>query len=166
MTKMPVPAKIIFEDVTAEYLCFAAPGEGAVTYEDGYQVKGHQDEIKTAEWIHHTFGGDVKLLKESTQRGVKMPDYVWRGQNWELKTARSVNGADKSVQHAMKQIQDNPGGVILNLLEVVDMPTLERQLFGRFLRSDMKRIDVMILSKNELVKILRYKKIRAGHSGS
>lgn len=158
MTKIPVPGKIISEDVTAEYLYFATPGEGAVTYEEGYQIKDHQDEIKIAEWIRRTFGGDVRLLKESTQRGVKMPDYVWRERNWELKTAHSINGADKSLQHAMKQIQDNPGGVILNLLEVVDMPTLERQLLGRFLRSDRKRLDVMILSKNELLKILRYKK--------
>lgn len=112
----------------------------------------------TAEWLRCTFGGDVRLLKESVQRGVKMPDYMWREKNWELKTAHSINGADKSLQHAIKQIQDNPGGVILNLLEPVDMPTLERQLLGRFLRSDESCLDIMILSKNQLVKILRYKK--------
>lgn len=158
MTEVPVPAKIRSENVTEEYLRSATPGEGAVTYEDGYQIKGHQDEIEIAKWIHRTFGGDVRLLKESVQRGVKMPDYMWRGKNWELKTAHSINGADKSLQHAMKQIQDNPGGVILNLLDTVPMPTLERQLLGRFLRSNENRLDVMILSENELVKILRYKK--------
>lgn len=146
-----------YEDVTVEYLCSATPGRGAATYEEGYQIKRHRDEIKVAEWIHRTFGGNVRLLKESVQRGVKMPDYVWNNRNWELKTVHSINSADKSLQHAIKQIQDNPGGVILNLLEIVHMPTLERQLFGRFIRSSINSFDVIILSKNQLVKILRYK---------
>lgn len=150
-------ANMKYEDVTAEYLCSATPGKGAVTYEDGYQIKRHRDEIEVAEWIYCTFGGNIRLLKESVQRGVKMPDYVWNERNWELKTAHSINGADKSLQHAIKQIQDNPGGVILNLLEVVNMPTLERQLFGRFVRSSKNNLDVIILSKKQLVKILRYK---------
>lgn len=159
MTKMPVPAKIIFEDVTAEYLCFAAPGEGAVTYEDGYQVKGHQDEIKTAEWILRTFGGDVKLLKESKIKNQKRPDYLWRGKLWELKgTSSSIDRADKLLQHAIKQIQDNPGGVILNVLKDTDIAALERQLTRRVQRSKIDALDLMILSKGELVKILRYKK--------
>ena len=166
MAEMSVPMKIWSENVTEEYLCSATPGEGSVTYEDGYQSRDHQDEIEMAEWICRTFGGDVRLLKESEQRGVKTPDYVWREKNWELKTAHSINGADKSLQHALKQIQDNPGGVILNLLEAVNMPTLERQLFGRFLRTETKCLDVIILSQNTLIKILRYEKIRAGHSGS
>lgn len=151
-------AKMKYEDVTAEYLCSAIPGAGSVTYESDCKIKKHQEEIEVAQWLHRTFGGDVRLLKESELRGVKMPDYMWRGKSWELKTAHSINGADKSLQYAIKQIQDNPGGVILNLLEPVSMPTLERQLLGRFLRSNASRLDIMILFKNQLTKILRYKK--------
>lgn len=159
MTKMPLPAKIIFEDVTAEYLCFAAPGDGVVTYEDGYQVKGHQDEIKIAEWIHCTFGGNVRLLKESEIKNQKRSDYLWRGKLWELKgTSSSIDRADKLLQHAIKQIQDNPGGVILNVSRDTDITSLEQQLARRVQRSKIGVLDLMILSKGNLVKILRYKK--------
>lgn len=77
---------------------------------------------------------------------------------WELKGTSSINGADKLLQHAIKQIQDNPGGVILNVLDDIDMSELEKQLARRFLRSNIDALDLMILSKDSLVKILRYKK--------
>lgn len=146
------------ENVTEEYVKSARPGEGSISYADGYKIKGHQDEVDTANWLHQTFGGDVILLTESSERGVKMPDYIWRKAKWELKSVHSVNGADKSLQHAIKQIQDDPGGVILNLLEELDMPTVERQILGRFLRSDIQMLDVMILYKGNIVKIIRHKK--------
>ncbi|NCE65393.1 hypothetical protein D1159_12600 [Pseudoflavonifractor sp. 524-17] len=111
-----------------------------------------------AEWLRQTFGGDIKLLPEATQRGEKMSDYLWNGKKWELKGAQSINGADKSLQHAIKQIHDNPGGVILDLLEEMDLPQLERQILGRFLRSNINSLDVMLLSKGSLLKIIRHKK--------
>lgn len=159
MPKPPTKMAVAAKDVTEEYLCSAKPGEGTVTYEDGYTTKGHKDEIKMAEWIHHTFGGDITLLSESAVRGIKMPDYLWYGKNWELKTAHSINGADQSLRHAIKQIQDNPGGVILNILEDMDISKLERQVLGRFLRNnDINVLDVMILSKGKLLEIIRHKK--------
>ena len=98
-------------------------------------------------------------MKEVEERGIKMPDYLWRGKKWELKGAHSINAADKRMQDAIKQIKDNPGGVILDMLEDVDMQILERQILGRFLRSDsIHSLDVMLLSKGTLLKVLRYKK--------
>ena len=148
-----------YEDVTAEYLCSATPGRGAVTYEDGYKIKGHRDEIEIAEWIHHTFGGDVRLLKESDIKNQKRSDYLWRGKLWELKeTSSSIDRADKLLQYAIKQIQENPGGVILNILKNIDTATLEQQLMRRIQRSKIDTLDLMILFNGELIKILRYKK--------
>ena len=146
------------QDVTKEYFRAATPGRGTVTYEDGYSTKNHQAEITMSEWLHRTFGGEITLLKESPERDVKTPDYLWNGKKWELKSAHSINGADKSLQHAIKQIQDNPGGVILDILGEVDMKKLERQLLGRFLRSNVDVLDVMLLSNGDLLKILRHKK--------
>lgn len=165
MIETPVPApqpeapiKMTSTDVTEEYLSAATPGEGTVTFEDGYKVSGHRNEINMADWIHRTFGGDIKLLKESTVKNQETPDYLWKQKMWELKGTASINGADKRLQHAIKQIQDNPGGVILNITEDVDMDKLEKQLLRRFLRSDVDAFDLMLLSRDELVKILRYKK--------
>ena len=109
-------------------------------------------------WLYKTFGGKITLLKESPERDVKTPDYLWNGKKWELKSAHSINGADKSLQHAIKQIQDNPGGVILDILGELDIQKLERQLLGRFLRSNIDVLDVMLLSNGDLLKMLRYKK--------
>ena len=78
------------EDVTREYLDHAVPGQGSVTLEDGYRAKGHQDEIDMAEWLHRTFGGDIRLLKESDIKNQKRPDFLWNGKAWELKGTSST----------------------------------------------------------------------------
>lgn len=153
-----LPARLIPADVTQEYLNTATPGLGAVAYEDGYKAKNHQVEIDTAEWILRTFGGEIRLLKEADQDSIKRADYLWNKALWELKGASSVNGADKLLQHAIKQIQDNPGGVILNILSDIDQSALERQLARRFDRSKLDKLDLMLLSKGEFSKVLRYKK--------
>ena len=146
------------EDVTEEYWSSAAPGQGTVTYESGLKTKSHQAEIDTAHWIHQQFGGDILLLKESERDSVKRPDYLWRERFWELKGVTSINGADKLLQYAIKQIQDNPGGVVLNVLEDINLAALERQLGRRIGRSRLDTVDIMILLRGRLEKVLRYHK--------
>lgn len=150
------PAKWI--DVTEQYKRDAKPGFGGITYDVGYKTGQHRDEISIADWLHRTFGGDIRLLRESDVKGQTMPDFLWNEKFWELKGALSVNGADKLLQHALKQIQDKPGGVILNILADIDMTVLEQQLLRRASRSKVDLFDLMLLSKGELSKILRYKK--------
>jgi len=87
-----------------------------------------------------------------------MPDYQWRNKLWELKGVTSVNGADKSLQKAIKQIRKSPGGVILNLLEDVDMTVFEKQIFSRVRRSQIDGLDIMVILNGKLVMVLRYKK--------
>jgi len=110
--------------------------------------------------LHRIFGGNLQLLKEAENDSVKRPDFLWNNALWELKGAHSINAADKRLQYAIKQIKDNPGGVILDILEDVDMEALEQQLTRRFYRdeSEIYALDLMILLKGNLVKILRYKK--------
>lgn len=145
-------------EVTQEYRQSATPGKGAISYDEGYKAGRHKDEIRVAEWLRDTFGGNVRLLNESKVKGVHTPDYIWRDVLWELKETNSINGADKLLQHAIKQIKDNPGGVILDLLTDVDMEKLERQLFSRIRRSDIDHLDMILLMQGQLLKILRYKK--------
>lgn len=159
MKKIPIPPKTpLFEDVTENYLSAAIPGSGSVAYEEGYRVKDHQHEMDMAQWLHCTFGGDITLLKESEEKNHKTADFLWNQKLWELKNASSVNGADKLMQHAIKQIQANPGGIVLNILEDIDLLQLEYQLARRFKRGRTSRLDLIVLMKGRLVKVLRYRK--------
>lgn len=146
-------------DVTQEYLDSATPGQGTITYENGYKVKGHQDEIKMADWLHRTLGGDIKLLKESKEQGSKTPDFLWNGRNWELKGVTTLNSIDRATREAAKQIQDNPGGIILNLLDATQsIESIENAILQRFRRINLGSLDVLIVSDGDLQKILRLKK--------
>lgn len=147
------------ENVLLEYLRNATPGKGSISYDEGYKVGKHPDEITVANWLHKTFGGNIRLLTEAEQRSVKTPDYLWNQKLWDLKRTHSINGADKLLQTGIKQIKDNPGGVILDVLDDLDMKTMERQLLGRFLRNNyIDTLDVILLTKGDLLKILRFKK--------
>ena len=145
-------------DVTGEYLKLATPGQGEITYDEGYKTGGHRSEIRVATWLRDTFGGDIRLLSESAVKGDKRADYLWRGRLWELKGASSINGADKLLRHALKQIQNNPGGVIMDVPEAMDLAALEKQIMRRFQRGEVNAFDLMLLVKGELKKVLGYKK--------
>lgn len=146
-------------NVTDEYEKTATPGQGAVEYDAGYKIGKHQEEIKIANWLHDKYGGDIKLLNESDEFGVKMPDYNWRGKLWELKTTSTANATDNAVRKSIKQIQKNPGGIILDYGDRdIDVDALLSVISKRVVRSNLEGIDVMILSKGTAVKILRYKK--------
>ena len=60
-------------DVTQEYLDSATPGQGTITYEEGYKQGRHRDEIEKAEWLRDTFGGDIRLLRESSEKNQDTP---------------------------------------------------------------------------------------------
>lgn len=159
-TKTNAKKKSVPKDVTKEYLDSATPGQGTITRENGYKVGGHQNEIKTAQWLHDTFGGDIVLLKENNGRGVLSPDYIWNGKLWDLKNPSSISAADKRFEHGIKQILSNPGGVIIDMGsgDGLDTEKLEQQLTSRFNRSDIKNLDLILMVEGELKKVLRYKK--------
>ncbi len=155
----PAPKRIEPEDVTEEYLRTATPGQGKITYDEGYRKGKYAREVNTAEWLHDRFGGDIRLLRESSEFGIKTPDYEWRGKLWDLKNTTTAKAADAAVRHALKQIKDNPGGVILDYGDAdIVLEELEEVLLSRIRRSGLPLVDIIILMKNELKKIIRYKK--------
>ena len=154
------PPQIKPVDVTSAYMKKAAPGAGAVTYDEGYKQGKHKEEIRIAEWLHRTFGGDIKLLNEANALGVKMPDYEWGGKLWELKTTSTLNATDNAVRKALKQIQANPGGIILDYGDnEIDLDALVETVSKRLARGELfDELDVIMLKNEELLKVLRYKK--------
>lgn len=156
--KAATPVPLRAENVTEEYLRTATPGQGAVTYEDGYRVKGHQSEIKMAEWLHRTFGGDIRLLNESTVEGEKRADYLWREHLWDLKDASSEKAANTAIKRGLSQIKPNPGGIILNygeqeIAQDVLLDVIDKRM--QWLK-DGTSVDIMIALKDGDVKVLRY----------
>lgn len=145
-------------DVLSEYLERATPGTGSITYGDGYKTGKHQDEIKTAQWLHDHLGGNIVLLSELNKNRQKTADYLWNEKFWELKGASSINAVDKRLQDAIKQIQDNPGGVILKVPENIDVEALARQIASRANRSNIAEFDILVLTNEVLAAVFRHKK--------
>lgn len=146
--------------VTGQYTRTATPGKGEITYGAGYVAKKHSAEISTAKFLHDTFGGDIELLPEASEFGVKTPDYRWRGKMWELKTISSVKAADAAMRSALKQIQADPGGVILDCgTYEIAVEELREAVISRFKRTGLNSLDVMVLTQGQTAAdVFRYKK--------
>ena len=147
-------------DVLEEYLRTASPGHGSITYGDGYDQTRHVSEIRTAQWLHDTLGGDIELLNESSVEGEKRPDYIWNGKLWDLKTASSEKSANSSIRHGLQQIRENPGGIILNFGSTeydsaVLWPVVDKRMQWNHSDAD---IDILVISNDQLSGAKRYKK--------
>ena len=146
-------------DVLGEYLRTATPGRGSITYDEGYNRTRHAAEIKTAQWLHDTLGGDIVLLQETGGLFEKTPDFLWRKKGWELKSTTTEKSADSALRSALKQIQDNPGGVILNYNDNdIEIDAVLDTVKRRLIRQEQCNADILIVHRNELKAALRYKK--------
>ncbi len=150
-------------DVKAEYERKATPGEGKITFDkrfdDEKYVKDHQNEIDFAKWLHGYYGGDIHLLGEAESDGQKMPDYLWNSKMWELKNPTTEKSANGLIKKGLKQITDNPGGIVLDYGDNEFVITeLQNRINERMKWYESQNVDIMIVSKKEVIKILRYKK--------
>ena len=147
------------QDVTPAYFGTATPGEGKIEYAPGYKQRHHTEEIQTAQWIHDTFGGDLSLLTEAKEMDRKTPDFEWRSRLWELKTTSSLNAVDQAVRGALKQIANNPGGIIIDARQAnLSEQALRRTVCHRLDRSAISTLDVIIRLTNGETVIIRHKK--------
>lgn len=151
------PRALLSADVTDEWLRSATPEQRSITYEDGYRAKGHQAEINMADWLYSKFGGNIILLKESKEPGDRTPDYLWNRRFWELKRATTDNSVDRAIREAAKQIQENPGGIILDVSESeLSLEVIENLISQRMRRVALDFAEVFVVAKGELKKVLRY----------
>lgn len=146
------------QDVSKKYTKTARPRMGKVRYENGYRTKDHKTEINVANQICEQFGGKIVLLKESATPGVKKPDILWRGKEWEIKSISTAKAADSALRKAIKQIQGNPGGVILDVADGVDAQQLIAILDARATRSKTFSADIITIKDGRLLFARRYKK--------
>lgn len=146
------------EDVTKKYLDSAKPRMGKVRYERGYHIKGHKAEIEVANQLRDQFGGKIVLLKEARTPGIKTPDMLWKGKQWEIKSISTEKAADSALRKAIKQIQGNQGGVIFDIADGLDKQKLIDVLDARATRSKSFNADIIALRNGNVLFVRRYKK--------
>ena len=146
------------EDVLAEYEGNARPKTGGIFFEDNYISAIHQDEIRMAQWIHRTLGGDIVLLNERNEDKKKTPDYLWKGKCWDLKRVSSEKAVDSAIRNGWKQIAQNAGGLILEFTgDHAEKELLVRKIGNRVYRSAKADVDILVIYRSELWLALRYK---------
>lgn len=146
------------KDVTKKYIDSAKPCMGKVRYENGYHIKGHKTEIEVANQLRDQFGGKFVLLKESQTPGIKMPDMLWKGKQWEIKSISTEKAADSALRKAIKQIHGNQGGVIFDVADGIDKQKLIDVLDARATRSKSFNADIIALHNGSVLFARRYKK--------
>lgn len=148
-----------YTEVQGEYFENATPGEGKLSHDKGCTEKLYKDELDFADWLHKTLGGNIHIYEEIHEEYRKNPDYLWNGKLWDLKTISSEKAANTAIQRGMKQIKNNPGGIMLDLGDNEFSEELLTQVISKRMNWYKDSVgDIMIVSRNKIFKILRYKK--------
>ena len=150
--------KLIIIDITEKYRELSTPKEGSISREHGFNEKSHNDEILIADIIFNTFGGDIVLLAEESFR-TENPDYRWKDALWDLKTPNKIKNLGKLVQKGLSQIFVSPGGLIIDISHLKEpQEKIEKAVEERLQTSMRKKIDVIYIKNQTIVKVLQYKK--------
>lgn len=146
------------QDVTGEYLKMATPRVGNFNEQLGF--KDTNGEKKNAKWIYDTFGGDITLLAEDHPEGKPNPDYLWRSKYWDLKSLEThkPNTVDKRIRHGVSQIQEMPGGLILDFSESPFSFAEALLKTDEFAQKRAKSNMDVIVKKDELFRVIRVSK--------
>lgn len=151
----------ILQDVTANFLSGSKRGKGTISIppQSVYSRKDHREEIRVAKILQQSIGGNIELLAERNYEGLKTPDYNWDGALWDLKTISSPKAVHSAIRKGLRQIDSNPGGLILwERSAGIGLDDVIVAIADRLYRS--AEIDMtLILGKDEgIIKILRYTK--------
>jgi len=105
-----------------------------------------------------SFEGWKKQFMESEKApAVKTADYLWRGKLWDLKTVTTEKAANFAVRKGMKQIRENPGGIILDYRGAsIDLDVLAEVIKKRLQwRKEQFAMDIMIILDGQVL-VWRY----------
>lgn len=149
------------EDVLEEYLENATPNNGCIDYEKNYPKKDSPTETEIANILHKELGGDIYLINDRLhqQRGYS-PDAVWCENYWEFKCPTSYTAVDTRIRKGLKQIVDNPGGIVLNLSDNLDMKKVIETVNHRMQISENIdfSVDIILIQYGKIKHILSYHK--------
>ena len=90
-----------------------------------------------------------------------MPDYIWNSKLWDLKTATTEKSANSLIRKGLHQIEDNPGGIFLDYGDRdISLDMLLNVIEKRMQWYKGEGLDIMIVQNGEVIKVLRYEKIK------
>ena len=146
------------EDVTAEYLKKATPKRGSIITQSDF--KDANGETAIANWLFDNFGGNIEKLAENRPDGELNPDYLWNDHYWDLKKPqkKNENTVDKRIQHGIRQIKENTGGVIIDFSDSPFGFAEGIELVDRFGQKRAKETTDFIVKKNNDYRVIRVKK--------
>lgn len=107
----------IVDNVQSEYIKNNDAMAGSSIAQDDYYGKNdHTKKLEYARWLLKKFDGIVYLVTESNEKNTKLPDFIWGGRLWDLKTPvgcgkRTIDNQFKKIH---KQTGNNPGGIIID----------------------------------------------------
>ena len=139
-------------NVWSEYNRKKSPGTGTVDFEKGYAFEKHKAETDFSQWLHETLGGDVLLLNDQGKAdGIKTPDYLWRGEQWELKSTSTISSVNDAIKRGLKQITSGSGGLILDFGEnnIPSIEELKSAIDKRMRWHKKKSVDIMIVEQGK-----------------
>ena len=146
------------KDITDKYTNKNKPSTGKLVYDKDYDVNKNVEEVEIAKWIHENIGGNIKLLTAVNEQNKKTADYLWNGKLWDLKSITTEKSADSSIRKGVKQIADNPGGIILNYVgKSLDLGRLKEFAINRLNRSQVLDIEVIAVKDNKIIFVISNK---------
>lgn len=144
-------------NVYPEYIRNSSPGKGTLKKEFRYNVANNENEIRVATLIQEKLGGNITLLKADDKNRISRPDYRWNGKLWDLKTPKGLNGVSKRLQKGLRQIENEPGGVIIDLdAGGIPIEKAIKIIDGRMKISGKFTTDIILLKNRNIAKIIRY----------
>lgn len=162
-----------FEDVTKEWTTNITPST-TVEYLESFEVNGKkyivdgkhvllnpsQNELRVASLMAQSFGDKVQLVPRILQpQGIKTPDYIFRGERFDLKT---IEGTGKNVLYdSIKKKSGQSSNFIFDITNSpLDENELLRQAEAIFSSSHREFVDKLILVKKD--RVLRVMKRKRG----
>lgn len=155
-----------YADVTAMWRKNATPNSHIVqdlqeyaangtTYKvDGHNVvldySPHEKEI--AELLEKEFGGELYMVpRVNNPQGVSTPDYLFRGQGYDLKTLGRKAGADTIFQRVKKAKRQSHNFIIDISDTELDKETVNQQLNKIFWQDQTAFVDILVIVKNGVI---------------
>ena len=129
----------IVDNVQSEYIKNNdAMAGSSIAQDDYYGMNDHTKKLECAWWLLKKFDGIVYLVTESDQKNTKLPDFIWYGRLWDLKTPvgcgkRTIDNQFKKIH---KQIGNNPGGIIIDC-SFTDLETVSKRMMLCKLEGDV-----------------------------
>lgn len=160
-----------YSDVLDEWIENASPNSHAIeeileyTVDDVVYTVDHvnvsqnnsQHELEIADLLKRTFGGEIKLVPEikGKYKGVKTPDYLYKGEKWDLK---ELNGSSKdAIRNAIKGKKKQADNFIIDITNVKELTVedLYKQAENVFFSPNTNFVKrLMIVKDGKVIRIL------------